>query len=98
VAGRDLRSRLPVWAPAVLVLAIAAVGLLRMLTQHWREGAVLLGGALLVAAALRAVFPDDRVGLLVIRSRMIDLLCYCGFGLVTIVLAMTITHSAIAFA
>lgn len=95
--GRDLRSRLPVWAPAALVLAIAAAGLLRVLTQHWREGAALLGGALLVAAALRAVFPDDRVGMLVIRSRMIDLLCYCGFGLVTILLAMTITRGAVTF-
>ena len=50
----------------------------RVLTQHWREGAVLLGGALLVAAVLRMLLPTDRVGLLAIRSRPIDVLCYVG--------------------
>jgi hypothetical protein len=30
----------------LIVLAIAAAGMVRVLTQHWREGAVLLGGSL----------------------------------------------------
>ena len=74
-------------APAALVLVIAAVGMVRVLTQHWREGAVLLGGALLVAAVLRMVLPTERAGLLAIRSRAIDVLCYSGFGLAMVVLA-----------
>jgi hypothetical protein len=64
-----------------------------VLTQHWREGAVLLGGALVVAAVLRLLLPTDRVGLLAIRSRPIDVLCYGGLGTVIAVLAMTITAS-----
>ncbi len=89
----DLRSRLPVYAPMTFVLLIAGAGMLRVLTQHWREGAVLLGGALLVAAVLRLLLPTDRVGLLAIRSRPIDVLCYGGLGTVIAVLAMTITAS-----
>ena len=89
----ELRSRLPVHAPMTFVLLIAAAGMVRTLTQHWREGAVLLGGALIVAAVLRLLLPTDRVGLLAIRSRPIDVLCYAGLGTVIAVLAMTITAS-----
>jgi hypothetical protein len=89
----DLRSRLPVHAPLTFVLLIAGAGMVRTLTQHWREGAVLLGGALVVAAVLRVLLPDDRVGLLAIRSRPVDVLCYGGLGVMISVLAMTITES-----
>ncbi len=89
----ELRSRVPVYVPMTFVLLIAGAGMLRVLTQHWREGAVLLGGALVVAAVLRLLLPTDRVGLLAIRSRPIDVLCYGGLGTVIAVLAMTITAS-----
>ena len=46
----------------LLVLAIAVRRLLRVATAHWREGSVLLGGALLVAAALRAALPRTARG------------------------------------
>lgn len=91
-----LRSRLPVHAPLTFVLLIAAAGMVRTLTQHWREGAVLLGGALIVAAVLRVFLPPDRVGLLAIRSRPVDVLCYGGLGVVVSVLAMTITASLLS--
>ncbi len=89
----DLRTRLPVHAPLMFVLLIAGAGMARTLTQHWREGAVLLGGALVVAAVLRLLLPSDRAGLLAIRSRPVDVLCYAGLGTVIAVLAMTITAS-----
>jgi Protein of unknown function (DUF3017) len=79
----------------LLVLGIAVVGMERVLTQHWREGAVLLGGALLVAAALRMAISTERVGLLAIRSRVTDVLCYAGFGLAMVVLAVTITRGSL---
>ncbi len=77
-----IRSRLPVHAPMTFVLLIAGVGMVRTLTQHWREGAV-----------LRLLLPTERVGLLAIRSRPIDVLCYGGLGAAIAVLAMTITAS-----
>ncbi|MCY7340720.1 MAG: DUF3017 domain-containing protein [Pseudonocardia sp.] len=91
----DLRSRVPVYAPVTIVGLIAAAGMLRVLTQHWREGAVLLGGALLVAAVLRMVLPADRVGLLAIRGRGLDVLCYSAFGIVMTLLAVTITKGSL---
>ncbi len=92
----DLRSRIPAALPAALVAAIALVGMGLVLTQHWRKGAVLLGGALLVAAVLRMVIPLDRVGLLAIRSRAVDVLCYSGFGVVMMVLAFQITRGSLS--
>jgi hypothetical protein len=92
---RSLRSRLPVEWPMIGVLALAVVGLLRVATAHWREGSVLLGGALLLAAALRAVLPADRAGLLAIRSRVVDILAYSGLGLAVVLLAVTITRGSL---
>jgi hypothetical protein len=78
-----------------VVLAIAAIGLLRVATANWREGAVLLGGSLLVAAVLRAVLPPERAGLLAIRSRVVDVLSYLGLGVAVVLLAMTITRGSL---
>jgi DUF3017 family protein len=78
-----------------VVLGIAAIGLLRVATANWREGAVLLGGSLLVAAALRALLPPERAGLLAIRSRIVDLLSYSGLGLAVVLLALTITRGSL---
>jgi Protein of unknown function (DUF3017) len=89
------RLRLPAETPAAVVLAIAAIGLLRVATANWREGAVLLGGLLLVAAVLRAVLPLDRAGMLAIRSRVIDVLSYTGLGLAVVLLALTITRGSL---
>jgi hypothetical protein len=88
--GPGQRSRLPVHVPFLAVVAVVVVGLVRVLTQHWREGAALLGGALLLAAVLRMLLPPERVGLLAIRSRPVDVLVYLAFGGVLVVLALTI--------
>lgn len=91
----DLRSRLPAWAPAAAVLLIAAAGIVRVLTQHWREGGVLLGGALLVAAILRVLLTPEQAGLLVVRSRFLDAVCYTGLGAAMVFLAATITRDGL---
>jgi hypothetical protein len=91
----ELRSGLARHLPMLIVLAIAGVGMARVLTQHWREGAVLLGGSLLAAAALRMILSTERSGLLAIRSRGIDVLCYVGFGLAMVILAVTITRGSL---
>ncbi|MBE9375103.1 DUF3017 domain-containing protein [Saccharopolyspora sp. HNM0983] len=86
----DLRARLSVHAPFALVLLVVLVGFLRIAGQHWREGSVLLGCALLLAAGLRGLVQQERLGLLVIRSRVVDVLLYGALGLVIIAIAMTI--------
>jgi len=39
------------------------------------------------------LLPVDRTGLLAIRSKAIDVLFYSAFGLVMVVLAVTITRA-----
>lgn len=91
----ELRSRLPAWAPAATVLLIAAAGLVRVLTEHWREGGVLLGGALLAAATLRVLLTPEQAGLLVVRSRLLDVLSYSILGSAMVFLAVTITRDGL---
>jgi Protein of unknown function (DUF3017) len=88
-------GRLRTWMSAALVGLIAAAGMALVLTQHWRRGAVLLGVSLLVAAVLRGVVPPERAGLLVIRSRAVDVGCYVVLGAVMIILAVQITRGSL---
>lgn len=87
----DLRSRLAVHVPFAVVLLVVLVGFLRIAGQHWREGSVLLGFALLVAAGLRGLLRREKLGLLVIRSRAVDVLLYSGLAFVILFIAVTIT-------
>jgi hypothetical protein len=77
--------------PLILVLAITAVGLARIGQYNWREGTVLLGAALVFAGLMRAVLPTDRIGLVAIRGRGVDVLLYGGLGLMVMAVALTIT-------
>jgi hypothetical protein len=76
--------------PLLLVLAVTAIGLIRIVMYNWREGTALLGLALLLAALLRALLPPDRVGLVAIRSRAVDILLYGGLGLMILAVSLTI--------
>jgi Protein of unknown function (DUF3017) len=78
------------WA-FLLVLLVAAVGLVRILQYHWREGAVLVGGALVVAGLLRAVLPSARVGLIAVRGRLVDVLSYAALAGMILFVALTLT-------
>jgi Protein of unknown function (DUF3017) len=91
VSVRDLLAALPRWTALAVVLLIAVVAFERILTQHWRQGATLLGAAMLVAAVARAVLPEDRIGVLAVRGRVVDVIFYAAFGIVLIALALTIT-------
>ncbi|MGH3755390.1 MAG: DUF3017 domain-containing protein [Pseudonocardiaceae bacterium] len=79
-----------------LVLAVVAVGMVRIAQYHWREGTVIIGGALLLAAGLRAVLPPERTGLLGVRRRALDVVTYGVFGLLMLFVALTITGGPLA--
>ncbi|MGH3897272.1 MAG: DUF3017 domain-containing protein [Pseudonocardiaceae bacterium] len=79
-----------------LVLAVVLLGMVRIAQYHWREGTVIIGGALLLAAVLRAVLPPERTGLLGIRRRSMDVVTYGGFGLLMLFVALTITGGPLA--
>ncbi len=79
-----------------LVLAVVALGMVRIAQYHWREGTVVLGLALLLAAGLRVMLPPDRAGLLMIRGRYLDVLVYAGFGVLMLAVALTIVGGPLA--
>ena len=61
----------PVADPAWWALIfLAAFGLVA--AGYWRRGALVIGIGVGVAAVLRLALPDDRAGLLVVRSKGID--------------------------
>jgi hypothetical protein len=77
--------------PLILVLGVVVVGLARIIQYYWREGTVLLGVALLLAALLRALLPTERAGMVAVRGRAVDVLLYSGLGFAVMVVALTIT-------
>lgn len=89
--GRDRRTQLLTYVPFAVVMLLVAVAAVRIGMYHWRQGAALVGGALVVAAAFRAVLSNEQAGLLAIRSRLVDVLSYAGLGALIIFVALTIT-------
>ncbi len=79
-----------------LVLIAVLLGMVRIVQYHWREGTAIIGGALLLAAMLRAMLSPERAGLLAIRGRGLDVLTYGGFGLLVLAVALTITGGPLA--
>ena len=76
--------------PLLAVLIAVGVGLLLVTFEHWRRGLVVVGLALVGAAALRLLLPLRRVGFLAVRSRLVDvaLLTVAGLALTIIALAI----------
>ncbi|GAA4852022.1 hypothetical protein GCM10023201_51160 [Actinomycetospora corticicola] len=94
--ARALLHRLRAQAPLAAVLAVALVAFVRIGLQHWRDGTTILGVALLLAAVLRVALPDRTAGLLAVRPRRTDVLTYAIFGLVVILLSLSITGGPLA--
>jgi Protein of unknown function (DUF3017) len=67
---------------------IAAFGL--VIAGYWRRGALVIGIGVGVAAALRLALPDDRVGLLAVRSRAIDFATTATVSAAVLYIAWTI--------
>ncbi|HVV14186.1 DUF3017 domain-containing protein [Amycolatopsis sp.] len=78
--------------PFAIVLLLVAIAGIRIWQYHWRQGAVIIGGALLVAAVFRAVLPGVRAGLLAVRGRPVDVLTYTGLAVLLLFLAFTISN------
>ncbi len=89
--GVTLHRLRTVHLPFLLVLGVVAAGVVLVLADHWRRGALLLGIALLLGALLRAVLPEARAGLLVVRNRPSDVLTFAALGAAVLVLAGSIS-------
>ncbi len=58
--------------PILTVGMIFVVAFVLVALSFWRRGALLIGIGVGAAAALRLVLSDDRAGLLVVRTKTID--------------------------
>jgi hypothetical protein len=76
--------------PLLAVLVTVGIGLLLVAVDHWREGLVLAGLALVGGALLRLLLPVRRVGFLAVRSRPVDVVLLAGAGVALTVIALAI--------
>jgi hypothetical protein len=79
---RWLRTELPF--VIVVAIVVAAIVFLYVEPGHWRRGTSALALGVLVAGALRATLPSHRTGLLNVRNRVFDTICYLAMGGVVI--------------
>jgi Protein of unknown function (DUF3017) len=84
--GQPRRRRAARQRKADLAYVIVLAGVLGSLLWIWlsgahvREGTILIGGWMLVAAAARLVLPNDPAGLLTARRRAVDVAAFLILG------------------
>jgi hypothetical protein len=88
--GRRLLRMVRGQLPYLLVLLTMSIGLLRIVQYHWREGSAWIGGALLIAALLRAVLPPRAAGMVAVRGRAVDVLWCVGLAVCILFVAYTL--------
>jgi hypothetical protein len=76
--------------PLVAVVSVCLTGLAVVLSDHFRRGTVLIAGGLLLAAGLRAVLRPSAAGLLVVRSRALDVLTLGVLGVGVLLSALLV--------
>jgi hypothetical protein len=78
---RDLRAR-GWWRqwPLLVVLLGVLVALVLVGLDFFRRGSIVLAGSVLLAAFLRLLLPDREAGLLVVRSRRVDVAVLGALG------------------
>jgi predicted cobalt transporter CbtA len=74
----------------LVVLAAVAISIAVVTTGSWRLGIRCFGGALLFAAAVRAVLPAKDAGMLAVRQRWWDCFLLIATGIALLFLAGSI--------
>ena len=80
------RPRLREW-PITVVLVGIAVALLEFTLGNFRIASVMLAASVVLAMFLRLLLPADEAGLLVVRSRAVDVAVLAGLGVGIAILA-----------
>jgi hypothetical protein len=81
--------RFPQW-PMTLVLGGVAISLVVVATGHFRRGSVLLAATVVLAMFLRLLLREDEAGLLVVRSKLVDVVVLAVLGIGLGVLAFVV--------
>ena len=76
--------------PYALVLLTLVIGLLRIVQYHWREGSAWIGGALVLAAVLRAFLSPRTAGMVAVRGRWLDVAWCVGLAACIMFVAYTL--------
>ncbi len=74
----------------LLVLGVVAVAMVIVVLDEWRTGIRLMGGALVLAAAVRLVLRARDAGMLAVRHKVLDALVLVLLGGALIFLAGSI--------
>ena len=77
------------WPLAVLLLGVG-LGVLWAGLGHWKRGSFLIGATFLLGTLLRTFLPEERVGLLGVRRRAVDVACLALLGVGIVVLALVV--------
>jgi hypothetical protein len=64
----------------VLAVMVGAFAYLLAAPAQWRRGTIVIAAGLLLAGVLRAALPGSRVGMLVMRNRVIDAVAFLVLG------------------
>jgi hypothetical protein len=76
--------------PILTVGVIFVLAFVLVVAGYWRRGALVIAIGVGVAAALRLALTEDRAGLLVVRSKMIDVATTATVSAIVLYIAWTI--------
>lgn len=76
--------------PLIVVVGVILVAVMLVIAGRWRRGAVVLGAAALLTSFLRATTPEERIGVLAVRSRPVDVISLALVGSVIVWIALSI--------
>jgi hypothetical protein len=76
--------------PILTVAAIGLVALALVAAGFWRRGTLLIGIGVGLAAGLRLALPEDRAGVLVVRTRGIDVAMMAAVCAAVVYIAWTV--------
>ncbi|MDX1888428.1 DUF3017 domain-containing protein [Mycolicibacterium sp. 050158] len=85
-AHKVFAKQWPILTVGLFLLAAFAL----VVGGYWRRGALVLAIGVGVAAAMRLTLADDRAGLLVVRSRTIDVATTATVSAALVYIALTI--------
>ena len=86
----SVRRLLRLQWPMIAVVLILVVAFTLVAANFWRRGALLIGIGAGFAAVLRLALTEDRAGLLVVRSKGIDLATMASVAAAMVYIAWTI--------
>jgi len=73
--------------PIIIVLIGVGIALVMIAADYFRRGSIVLAGSVLLAAFLRLLLPSDEAGMLVVRSKRIDVAVLGTLGIALTVFA-----------